>query len=522
MRLLREAFHEVPQARARFGFSLFLSVLASISAVALMGTAGWLITRAAEQPPVMYLTVATVLVRACGLSRGAFRYVERLVSHDLALRMQATLRLRTYATLSRTTLLSQRRGDLLVRIVSDVEAIMDMVVRVLLPFASAGIVVMATTIVLTTMSWPIAVGVLVSAVIAGAAVPLIARRASLAADREIAPARGELAALVVEINDAATDLAAYGDRTRLDAIAAVDARLRRAEERAAIVRGSAAAVQVLAAGAGVLWALGVGVPQVSAGTLTRVDLAVMVLTPLALHEVLSTLTESAQTGTRAAAALQRVAQILDAPPVGRGDAVSGTDADEPRIAVTDATIGWSDEPVRSGVDLRVDPGEWVALTGPSGCGKTTLAATLLGLIPALEGRVEVQGTVGYLAQDAHVFNTSVRENVRIGNKDASDEDILDALTRAGFPTPEEVLDRIVGEDGSMLSGGEARRLAIARLLVAGHQVWILDEPTEHLDAETSAALLEDLLQITRSAPVLVITHDPVVVRAADREVSLRS
>lgn len=175
MRLLREAFHEVPQARARFGFSLFLSVLASISAVALMGTAGWLITRAAEQPPVMYLTVATVLVRACGLSRGAFRYVERLVSHDLALRMQATLRLRTYATLSRTTLLSQRRGDLLVRIVSDVEAIMDMVVRVLLPFASAGIVVMATTIVLTTMSWPIAVGVLVSAVIAGAAVPLIAQ-----------------------------------------------------------------------------------------------------------------------------------------------------------------------------------------------------------------------------------------------------------------------------------------------------------------------------------------------------------
>lgn len=520
-RLVRELFDDVPWSRTSFAMSVLCSVLASFSAVALMGIAGWLINRAAEQPPVMHLTAATVLVRACGLGRGAFRYVERLFSHDLALRLQSVLRLRTYDALARTTLLSRRRGDLLVRIVSDVEAIMDVVVRVLLPFASAGIVVMATTIIIATMSVPIAAGLFLSALAAGVAVPLLARTASRAADRALIPTRGELAGIVAEINDAATDLAAYEDTSRIRALQEVDEQLRRAEERAAAVRGFAAAAQVVAAGVAVLWSLGFGIAQVEAGTLSRVELAVVVLTPLALHEVLTTLTQAAQTGTRAAAALDRVGQILDAPPLGQGDAVAGSPSEDPGISVTAASIGWSpDEPVRTGVDVHVAPGEWVALTGPSGCGKTTLAATIMGLIPSLGGHVEVRGTVGYLAQDAHVFNTSIRENVQIGDRDATDDQILDALSRAGLATPAGVLDRIVGEEGSMLSGGEARRLAIARLLVGGRQTWILDEPTEHLDTETAAALLNDLRELTADAPVLVITHDPAVMQIASRQIAL--
>lgn len=519
-RLALDLFGEIPRSWSNLGFALLLSVLSSIAAVGLMGTAGWLIARAAEQPPVMYLTVATVIVRACGLSRGGFRYVERLVSHDLALRMQGALRLHVYDRLSRTTLLGRRRGDLMVRIVSDVEAIMDLVVRVLLPFASAAIVVLATTIVLGTFSWPIALGVLITAILAGVAVPFFARAASRAADRELVPARGELASLTAEINEAAADLAAYGDTTRTERFAAVDARLRRAEEKVSVVRGFAVAAQVVAAGLAVLWSLSIGLPAVAAGSLTRVELAVVVLTPLALHEVLTMLVVSAQTSTRVAAALDRVAQVLDAPPLGRGDAVAHENADDPGMRVVDASIGWGETPVRTGLDLRVDPGEWVALTGPSGCGKTTLAATLMGLIPPISGVAEVRGSVGYLAQDAHVFNTSVRENVRIGDRDADDTAVLTALARAGFPTSSGICDRIVGEEGSMLSGGEARRLAIARLLVAGHQCWILDEPTEHLDAETASALLSDLREITADAPTLVITHDPAVMAVADRTVTL--
>lgn len=515
-RLVRQIVADVPGTRREFAFALLLSVLASFAGVALMGTAGWLISRAAEQPPVMYLTVATVLVRACGLARGGFRYVERLVSHDLALRLQGALRLRTYDALARTTLLGSRRGDLLSRVVSDVEAMMDLMVRVLLPFASAGVVVIATTTILGTMSPTIAAGVLVTAVAAGAVVPWLAQRASRSADAQVVPARGELAALVGEINDAAADLTAYGDRTRIAALHRVDERLRRAEERAAVVRGSAAAAQVIAAGLSVLWALSVGITAVEAGTLSRVELGVVVLAPLALHEVLGTLTQSAQTWTRVRSALERVGQILNAPARGRGDIEQQQTAAAASIEVREAAIGWGEEPLRTGVNLTVSPGEWVAVTGPSGCGKTTLAATILGAIEPLAGIAGCVGSVGYLAQDAHVFNTSVRENVLIGAPGATDDRMVTALELAGFPGGASNLDRIVGEDGAWLSGGEARRLAIARLLVAGHQCWILDEPTEHLDRHTAAALLADLRELTADAPVLVVTHDPEVMALADR------
>ena len=163
--------------------------------------------------------------------------------------------------------------------------------------------------------------------------------------------------------------------------------------------------------------------------------------------------------------------------------------------------------------LAVAPGERVALVGPSGVGKTTVAATAMGLIPPLSGTVRRGGRVGYLAQDAHIFATTVAENVRIGNRDATAEDIADALARAGLPIDPE---RRIGEAGSTLSGGERRRLALARLLVGRRDLIILDEPTEHLDRETADALMADVWRAFADAPVLVITHDPDVIAACDR------
>ena len=169
--------------------------------------------------------------------------------------------------------------------------------------------------------------------------------------------------------------------------------------------------------------------------------------------------------------------------------------------------------VQSSVTLSVAPGERVALVGPSGVGKTTVAATAMGLIPPLSGTVRRGGRVGYLAQDAHIFATTVAENVRIGNRDATVEDVADALAHAGLPVDPE---RRIGEAGSTLSGGERRRLALARLLVGDHGLVILDEPTEHLDRETADALMADVWAAFADAPVLVITHDPDVIAACER------
>ncbi|GAB3622806.1 hypothetical protein GCM10027418_08880 [Mariniluteicoccus endophyticus] len=509
---------EVPRSRLRLALSLLLSVLAGLCGVALMGSSGWLLSKAATQPPVLHLQVCIVIVRACGLGRGAFRYAERLVSHDLALRLQGVLRVHVYRALSRTTLLGRRRGDLLVRIVSDVDAIQDLVVRVVLPFASAGVLAAGATVAVTWLNPVAGVALLVSAVLAGVVIPLWTAHASRVADRETVPARGDLADRVRQIGRAADDLAAYGDTRLIDAALEVDDRLKAAEERAALVRGAATGLQLLAAALAIVVSLAAGAYAVHDGRLDPVNLATLVLVPLALHDLLAPLVQAAQIRTRAHAALGRVTAVLDEPPVGEGDHTDeATDAD-PRLVLDRVTCGWPGfAPVVTDLDLTVTRGDRVALVGRSGIGKTTVAATAMGLIPPVSGAVTRRGTVGYLAQDAHVFNTSVAENVRIGARDAADDDVREALRRAGLDL---ALDRVVGEEGSQLSGGEARRVALARLLVGRRQVWILDEPTEHLDAETAAALLEDIWSLAGDSPLLVITHDPRVMDACTRVIDL--
>lgn len=519
MSLLRRLLGSVDHPRLRVAAAVLLAALASGASVALLGTSAWMLTRAAEHPPEQALAVAAVGVRFFGISRGVFRYLERLIGHDLGLRLQSALRLLTYQRLARTTLLGRRRGDLLTRVVADVEAILDLVVRVGVPLASGVLVLLGTTAILATFHAGAAAALLGSSLLAALGAPWLAGRLSRAADAAAVPARGALADVVREVARTAPDLVAYGaDGAALDRLLAADAALRSAERRAAWVRGVATALQGLAAGAAVLAALALGAPAVEEGRLDRTLLAVLVLTPLALHDVFADFAKAAQTHTRARVALDRVAAVLDAPPVGRGDLDAAASDPRPGIEVAGATIGWPGGPaLAEGLDLAVGPGERVALVGPSGVGKTTLAATVLGLIPPQAGAVTVRGRVGYLAQDAHLFATSVAENVKIGNRDASPAQVADALARAGLPIDPA---RVVGELGASLSGGEARRLAASRLLVGDYQVVVLDEPSEHLDPETAAALLDDLWATTAGAPTLVITHDPEVVARCDRVVRL--
>jgi ATP-binding cassette subfamily C protein CydC len=509
--------------RGRLLGAIGLGALASACGVALMGTSAWLLSRAAEHPPVLFLMVAIVAVRAFGLGKGAFRYAERLVGHDLALRLQAALRIETYRALLRSTWVGRRSGDLLSRVVNDVEAVQDVVVRAVVPMASAGLVAVATVTVLTVLSPAAGVALGASVLIAGVLVPLAARRSADAASRAFAPLRGELAGVATEVAEAAPDLLAYGAGPRaLERLAAVDARLRRTEVDIAWSSGLAAAAQVLAAAFAVIAALLIGGRQVATGALPPIQLAVLVLTPLALHEVLTTLPAAALALTRSGAALGRVRELLDAPVVGTPDraeiAPEALLEGAGRVESSGLTVGWpGSNPVIAGLDLTVSPGERVALVGPSGSGKTTIAATIMGLLPPVAGSVAVDGSIGYLAQDAYLFDTSVAENVRIGNRDATDAEVADALVAARLDLP---LDRRAGLHGGEVSGGEARRIALARLLVRPHPVLILDEPTEHLDAPTATALLDDLWRLADGSALLVITHDPELAASCDRVITL--
>lgn len=513
-KLMGTLLDAVPGGRRRLVLAIMLAALASLSSVALLGVSAWLISFAALAPPVLFLQAPAVGVRAFAISRGAFRYLERIVGHDVALRMQSALRLRVYDKLAGTTLIGRRRGDLLTRVVADVTAIQDLVVRVVLPFASALVVVVATTVAMSLLSLGSALVLLITALLAGIGLPLLARRLSLAADSAVVPARGRLADQTRELALTATDLVAYGaDEAALEKLLLVDDELRRAEARGAWVRGLATGGQILAAGISVVAALWFGTLAVTAHVLDPRFIAVLALTPLALHEVFGAFTQAAQTWTKSESALQRISEILEADPVGSGDVTDG-DADHPGLTFTDVTVGWPDTgEVLAHLNLSVRPGERVALVGPSGIGKTTIAATALGLIPPLSGSVERAGRVGYLEQNAHIFATTVAENVRVGSKDATDEQIAEALHRAGLALD---LTRTIGEDGSTISGGERRRLALSRLLVGHRDLIILDEPTEHLDRPTADALMADVWAAFPEAPLLVITHDPEVINACDR------
>lgn len=520
--LLRPLLRATPGARWRIALAVLLAAAASGSSVALMGVSAWLLSRAAEMPPIMYLNVAVVGVRTFGISRGVFRYTERLVGHDIALRLQSALRIDTYRRLSRTTLLGRRRGDLLSRLVSDVDAILDLVTRVLLPIFSGSLVVLGTTLVLGRFSPANAAVLLMSCVLAGALCPWWAQQASAAADRRTAAARGALSDRVHELERTAVDLVAYDALdARAAALLSADAELREIERRGAWVRGIATAAQILCAGLAVCAAVWIGGSAVADGTLKPRLVAVLALIPLALHEVLGDLVKAAQVWTRSVAALRRVDEVLRTPQVGCGDLTHAAGAvGRAGIDVTDATIGWPGEaPTATHLDLHVGPGERVAVTGPSGVGKTTLAATILGLIPPQTGDVTATGRVGYLAQDAHIFATSVAENVRIGKRDATDAEVDAALTRAGLALP---ASRVVGEMGASLSGGEQRRLALARLLVGDFDCFILDEPTEHLDAETAARVMADMWEGIGDAPTLVVTHDAGLAATCSRQLSLAS
>ena len=517
------------------------------SAVGLAAVSAWLIARAWQMPPVMYLTIAAVTVRALGVSRGVLRYVERLVSHDVALRGMTTLRTRVYARLAEAdpaTVLRLRRGDLLARVGADVDSVGDVVVRGLLPMAVAA-VVSTGSVVLVGVFLPWA-GVALAGclLLAGVAGPWCALRAARTAEARSADARSQLSATVLTLLDDAAELRVSG---RLDQVLRrlreVEADLARATDAAARPAAVAAAIGPLSVGLAVLAALALGIPATTAGLLTPVELAVVVLTPLAAFEAVGVLPGAAVTLLRAQQAARRVLELLDSPARSpeapyQADVVAAAPLDGSVVA-EDLTCGWPGRPpALTGVDLAVTPGRSVAVVGPSGVGKTTLLLTLAGLLPPVQGRARVDGVEPYrltreeaarrvamTPEDAHVFDTTVLENLRVARGDVTADEAAAALGAvgladwlAGLP---DGLDTRMGSDAARVSGGERRRLLLARALLGPAPVLLLDEPTEHVDAgadELLAGLLDGSL--TGGRGVVVVTHRLAGLGAADEVIVL--
>lgn len=519
-----------PMQTTLFGAAV-LGAITLISSIALMANSGWLISRAAQMPPVLTLSVAVVGVRTFALSRGVARYAERLVSHNATFNSLTGIHSALFDRLERLApagLPAFRSGDLLARLVADVDTVQDLPLRVILPITS-GLIAASFAVGLTSWILPLA-GLILFATLLFAALVIPAITTWSAAKSELATAsiRGDLVNELIEFYAGNADIIALGQHdVALNRITELDQQLTKVASKQAYSMGLASGLLILAQGVAIVASSWAGITAFEAGNLDGVMLAVLAMIPMAAFESVSNFPAAALALSRVKGSASRIIEVMDSPiPV--LEPIESAELDSADLELVNIEASWLNptQVAIKNISFNLPLGSSIGLIGPSGSGKSTIIAVLVKFLSPTDGNYKIGGIdaskltgeqirnqLVLNSPEQHIFATTVAENLRIASnhpETLTQEEMWQALEKVDLAswvrTLPNQLETLIGERGSTMSGGQKQRLTLARMFVANPQVWILDEPTEHLDIKLADKVIRAIKGHRIGSSLVIASH----------------
>ena len=514
--------------------SILLSTLTIGSSIALIGTSAWLISTAALHPSIADLGVSIVGVRFFGISRGVFRYLERLVSHNVTFRLLARLRVWFYEKLeplAPARLMEYKSGDLMARVIGDIETLENFYVRVIAPPLAAVLIAVAVSIFFSSF-YPLLALVLIGLFLTlGLILPILIQGMSRKSAQALVKERANIQSQLVDGIQGIADLLSFGRAAdRLKEISATGDASGAAQKKLARISGFHSALSIFLTNFGLWLVLLIVIPQVTAGNINGVMLGTFALMTLASFEAITPLPLAAQSWNSSREAARRLFDVVDAKPVIEDENpeevfLSRMEITNYVLQISNLTFTYPSQhiPALHHLSFSVPAGKSVAIVGPSGAGKSTLANLLLRFWEYDQGEInlggeplktlnqeEVRKRFALVSQSSYFFNTSIRENLRLARPSMSQTEMEAAVCAAQIHdfvmSLPKGYDTIIGEQGLRLSAGERQRLAIARMLLKNAPILIFDEPTANLDPVTECQVLNSLFAAMQGKTSLFITH----------------